>query len=125
MRVLLFTYEFTFSPFSGNGMLARSLVGSLVSLGCHLRVVCCRPFNIEGLSEDNHLEALNSDLLQVWPIQLSKEDGWRRLDESSAYAAFWDSAITYADDAAAFRPDVVSHLNSEQCFGSPQVLVLA
>ena len=43
MKVLLITYEFTHAPFSGNGMLSRSLAKSLLSLGASLRVICCRP----------------------------------------------------------------------------------
>jgi hypothetical protein len=69
LHVLLVTYEFTFSPFSGNGILARSLVKSLLEHGCRVTVWCCRPHRHESSSssaaemtsnnsnsDDHHLE---------------------------------------------------------------------
>ena len=38
-----FTHRFTYSPFSGNGILARSMVKALLRLGCRVTVWCCKP----------------------------------------------------------------------------------
>ena len=43
LRVLVLTYEFTYAPFSGNGVLARSLVKGLLGQGATVLVLCCRP----------------------------------------------------------------------------------
>ncbi|KAL1529812.1 hypothetical protein AB1Y20_000744 [Prymnesium parvum] len=110
MRVLLLTYEFTFAPFSGNGMLARSLAKSLLALGCHLRVLCCRPTHVPGLAADNHLsfpEVLHAESLELWPVELSEAAGWRRLDESSAYTEFWEGVLRFGSSAAEFAPEAV------------------
>ena len=42
LRVLLLSYEFTHAPFSGNGVLARSLVKGLLGNECDVLAVCCR-----------------------------------------------------------------------------------
>ena len=42
-RVLIFAYEFTCAPFSGNGVLARSLVKGLLKCGAHVIVLCAKP----------------------------------------------------------------------------------
>ena len=53
-RVLFLTYEFTWSPFSGNGMLSRSIAKALLRGGCEVRVVCARPAEgLDGISADN------------------------------------------------------------------------
>uniref|UniRef100_A0A7S4EEE7 Glycosyl transferase family 1 domain-containing protein n=1 Tax=Pseudo-nitzschia australis TaxID=44445 RepID=A0A7S4EEE7_9STRA len=49
---VLLTYEFTYSPFSGNGILARSLVKSFLGLGCTVTVWCCRPSQENGRNSD-------------------------------------------------------------------------
>ena len=41
--MLVLSYEFTYSPFSGNGVLCRSLVKGLLAQGCKVLVICCRP----------------------------------------------------------------------------------
>ena len=86
------TYEFTYSPFSGNGILARSIAKALLKLGCQITVLCCRPCD-ELQSHNSHLtaeelsqEAANS--LTVIPLQLAKSDGWFKLDDNSAWKRF-------------------------------------
>ena len=108
MRVLLFTYEFTFSPFSGNGLLSRSLAKALLSLGCSLRVICCRPGDIAGLAEDNHLSAgeVPPASIELWPVNLPGAAGWRRLDDSSAWQLYWEGSAAHAARAAEWQPDV-------------------
>ena len=45
--LLVVSYEFTYSPFSGNGVLARSLVNGLLGCGCRVLVVCARPADVQ------------------------------------------------------------------------------
>lgn len=89
-RVVLVSYEFTYSPFSGNGILARSIVKALLRLGCRVTVWCCKP---EVTSQDHHLAVPEIPLedqqrLQLIPVQLSAQQGWRQLDEQSAWQKF-------------------------------------
>jgi len=101
MHVFLITYEFTYSPFSGNGILARSIVKSLLLLGCHLTVVCRRPSLMHsdgdgGTAEEqhnNHLEIPEltdeqAKRLELISLPLSKNQSWKRLDRGSAWEDF-------------------------------------
>ena len=110
MKVLLITYEFTHAPFSGNGMLSRSLAKSLLSLGASLRVICCRPApTLAGLAGDNHLaepEVARPDI-ELWTIQLQEAAGWKRLDDASAYKDFWAGAGGMGAAVARFAPEAV------------------
>eukprot|EP00315_Gephyrocapsa_oceanica_P021456 CAMPEP_0185395142 /NCGR_PEP_ID=MMETSP1364-20130426/82118_1 /TAXON_ID=38817 /ORGANISM="Gephyrocapsa oceanica, Strain RCC1303" /LENGTH=158 /DNA_ID=CAMNT_0027997307 /DNA_START=20 /DNA_END=493 /DNA_ORIENTATION=- len=110
MKVLVISYEFTHSPFSGNGMLSRSLAKSLLSLGASLRVICCRPApTLAGLAGDNHLaepEVARPDI-ELWTIQLQQAAGWKRLDDASAYKDFWAGAGGMGAAVARFAPDAV------------------
>lgn len=90
VSVCLITYEFTYSPFSGNGILARSLVKSLLSLDCHVHVWCCRP----AKQGDDHpilateVTEEQLDRLHLYPTTLSPGAGWRRLDAESGWTEF-------------------------------------
>ena len=97
-RIVLVTYEFTYSPFSGNGILTRSIVKALLQLGCHVTVWCCRPF-FSPLHDDtptnhhHHLEVPEITLeqyerLTLIPLQLEAQHGWRKLDYQSAWEYF-------------------------------------
>jgi hypothetical protein len=114
---LLVTYEFTFSPFSGNGILARSSVKSLLEHGCRVTVWCCRPhyhqqhaeaatgrgeeeetLRMTTYSIDHHLEPPEissqqaTEQLQVYSVQLLPKNGWKRLDDESAWQEFvWNN----------------------------------
>lgn len=89
LRIVLVTYEFTFSPFSGNGILSCSLVKSLLQQGCHVTVWCCRP---ESSTEDLLLEVSKAHLQDTIVTTIPKQLGWRRLDRGSAWEHFsWDS----------------------------------
>ena len=115
MNVLVITYEFTYNPFSGNGILARSLVKSLlVHHGDDFRNVCvwcCRPYydssttnnHEENHSKNNHLSMPELSVeqvrrLQVYPITLSQQAGWKRLDDQSGYNEFHWSRLTQQYD---------------------------
>jgi glycosyltransferase involved in cell wall biosynthesis len=99
-RIILATYEFTYSPFSGNGILARSIVKALLQLGCHVTVWCCQPY--ESQQHDNHLEVPeiceeSRDRLALVPLQLEAKHGWRKLDDESAWEYFvWENLCTPA-----------------------------
>lgn len=90
LRVLVLSYEFTFAPFSGNGVLARSLVKGLLAQEATVFVLCCRPGQPTSFSTDVPIQAPEVDAahaaaLDVEAITLSAESGWRRLDRSSAW----------------------------------------
>lgn len=111
MRLLLLSYEFTFSPFSGNGILARSLAKALLSHGATLRVLCCGPASVVGdesadqpIREDEvGRDALGR--LGVWRIELGSGETWRRLDRAAAVGTFGRGCVAAASDAAAFAPE--------------------
>ena len=104
-KLVLLTYEFTYSPFSGNGILARSIVKSLLSLGCSFTVWCCRPEERETddsckphaidnqVGKHNHLAVPEISeesyrrlrlVTSVIPARL----GWRKLDDRSGWDHF-------------------------------------
>jgi glycosyltransferase involved in cell wall biosynthesis len=88
-KVLLVTYEFTYSPFSGNGILARSIAKALLHWGCEVTVWCCQPAAPHDGS--NHLappEIAPDAQLTIVPIQLTQQHGWRKLDDESAWEFF-------------------------------------
>ena len=90
------TYEFTYSPFSGNGILARSLVKSFLGLGCTVTVWCCRPSRDDNKTNsennDNHLAVPeisqdSSERLELLSNVVSR-DAWRRVDDQSCWRDF-------------------------------------
>jgi len=112
MRILLLTYEFTCAPFSGNGILARSIAKALLKSGCTVAVVCCRP-NAGSVSEsaDNPITAdevgaESAARLQVWCVELGESEPWRRLDRAAAVGTFGAGCASRAPNISAFAPDV-------------------
>lgn len=100
MHVFVVTYEFIYSPFSGNGILAKSLVTSLLEHGCDVTVWCARP-----LLEDDDNNAtkddvdgdslLSSSLYPRLTIFASCVSKWRQLDDHCAFDEFvWDNSTT-------------------------------
>ncbi|CAE7921735.1 PCMTD1 [Symbiodinium necroappetens] len=90
LRLVLVTYEFTYSPFSGNGILARSIAKALLRLGCQVTVLCCQPCD-ELQGQNSHLtteELSEVHSLTVIPLKLAKSDGWFKLDDHSAWSQF-------------------------------------
>eukprot|EP00439_Symbiodinium_sp_Y106_P001222 s4490_g1.t1 len=92
LRLVLVSYEFTYSPFSGNGILARSIAKALLRLGCQVTVLCCQPCD-ELQGQNSHLtteELSESEVhsLTVIPLKLAKSDGWFKLDDHSAWSRF-------------------------------------
>ena len=47
------------------------------------------------------------DIKKALGVWLLGPPGWRRLDNASAFSAFWDGAAGFAGVAAAFAPDAV------------------
>ena len=116
-RILFLSLEFNYAPFSGNGVLARSLVSSLVTRSqkkegggdCEVRVICGRPHSsVIGLSKDicmrSSLNAKTNDRnnevgdnvddgdsksdLEIWPIDLPQKCQWKRLDRFGPWEEF-------------------------------------
>jgi glycosyltransferase involved in cell wall biosynthesis len=100
-NIVLLTYEFTYSPFSGNGILARSLVKSLLGWGCTVTVWCCRPSssgddtnndNNNYNSNDNHLTSpeISQDSVRRLIVLSNIVNGksWKCLDEQSCWKDF-------------------------------------
>jgi len=91
-NIVILTYEFTFSPFSGNGILSRSLVKALLLHGCQVTVWCCRPSAAH--QHKNHalqtpeITPDQEKRLIVVTADLKDSEGWRRLDRESAWEAF-------------------------------------
>lgn len=105
-HLFLITYEFCFSTFSGNGILARSLVLSLLQRGVFVTVWCAKPpSNNEGSDSNNgkdhpievpEVSQEQKDRLQVLHTTISSRSLWHRLDEESAWSDFtWESLSPY------------------------------
>lgn len=97
MDLLVLSYEFTYSPFSGNGVLARSLVKGLLRHNCRCLVICCRPAK-EHATKDNPILSpeVSHDqaaCLSVQAIELPAAVGWRRLDRESGWQFFAQGAM--------------------------------
>jgi glycosyltransferase involved in cell wall biosynthesis len=130
-EILLISYEFTYGTFSGNGILARSLVKSLLHNGCTVTVWCCRPpsddtaddddndFDNSGNNNNNNihgrdhhlqvpeLEQHHVDRLKLIPITISSSQKWHRLDDASAFTEFvWDKLSKQQQQS---MKDVVQH----------------
>ena len=100
--LLVLSYEFTYSPFSGNGVLARSLVKGLLACGHRVHVLCCRPAPARA-GDDLPIAAPevsqeHASALVVHGIELSPEASWRRLDQQSAWKEFADGARAKASE---------------------------
>eukprot|EP00908_Phaeocystis_cordata_P026527 Transcript_9007.p2 GENE.Transcript_9007~~Transcript_9007.p2 ORF type:complete len:498 (+),score=180.33 Transcript_9007:1017-2510(+) len=110
-RVLFLTYEFTFSPFSGNGMLSRCIALSLLRAGYDVRVLCAQPAPSELLSANNpigppEVGAEQAAALELWPVQLEPSAGWKKVDRSAAWEAYARGAAAMAERVAAYAPQV-------------------
>ena len=128
-KILVVSLEFTFSPFSGNGLYCRSLVRALLRTDrCSVAVLCAKPHrppadrkfghrhSSDLLSADHHLAQPElsheqAGRLRLWPVELPPDAPWKRLDEYGPWQEFVDGAArTYANNTAAdpnWRPDVV------------------
>lgn len=111
-RLLFVTLEFTFSPFSGNGLYARSLVKSILRTGkCSVRVICGKPHpSIEDLSDDNPINVPEITTQQQAALELLPVDlpagSWNKLDRLSPWGEFSRGASAYAGKVAEWEPDV-------------------
>ena len=115
LRVLVLSYEFTFSPFSGNGVLARSLVKGLLAQGASVVVLCCQPTSTGDMSHSSDLPiqapevpTSHAEALCVRPVVLPATAGWKRLDRASAHSLFAEGAAAAAAEVAGgFGPSAV------------------
>jgi RimJ/RimL family protein N-acetyltransferase len=118
LRVLVLTYEFTYAPFSGNGVLARSLVKGLLGQGATVLVLCCRPTPTPpgqpgAYSPDSpialpEVSAAQAAALSVRAITLPVTAGWQKLDRASAHELFATGAADCTEEVAAdFGPEAV------------------
>ncbi len=101
-KIVLFTYEFTYSPFSGNGILARSLVKSFLGLGCTVTVWCCRPSSVDvSNSSDNHLAPpeISQELKERLKVlsTVVPSHAWRRVDDQSCWRDFCVANLSDVD----------------------------
>lgn len=95
--ILVISYEFTYSPFSGNGVLARSLVKGLLACGLRVLVICAKPAD-EHAGQDNPIAppdvtAVQDASLMVVPVPLPAAKGWQRLDSRAAHEEFAHGAV--------------------------------
>ena len=97
--LLVLSLEFTHSPFSGNGVLARSLVKGLLACGHTVHVICAKPAPVHAGEERPiavpEVTGQAASRLFVHAIQLSPEAGWRRLDEQSGWREFIEGAARW------------------------------
>lgn len=113
-RILFISLEFNYSPFSGNGVLARSLISGLVqrnAKGCdvEVRVICAMPHeSTRDLSSDVPMDS--SEHLEVWPVHLPEGCQWKRLDRYGPWKEFADGCtgtyggVDYSQQIQEFAP---------------------
>ena len=118
LRVLVLTYDFTYAPFSGNGVLARSLVKGLLGQGATVLVLCCRPTPTPAGQPGTYstdlpialpeVSAAQAAALSVRAITLPVTAGWQKLDRASAHELFATGAADCTEEVAAiFEPEAV------------------
>jgi glycosyltransferase involved in cell wall biosynthesis len=83
LKIVLITYEFTYSPFSGNGILSRSLVQSLEATGAEITVWCCRPH-----ADDRQVLEESTSSWTAIPLTLPADVQWKRVDHESGWKHF-------------------------------------
>ena len=124
LRVLLLSYEFTHAPFSGNGVLARSLVKGLLGNECDVLAVCCRPSpSCDCLSVDKPIAPPEVSLseaaaLRTLAVDLPASCGWRRLGRGSGWQVYSDEAARLVQKGApvyVFAPSVVLAIDWSGC----------
>lgn len=106
-RILFLSLEFNFAPFSGNGVLCRSLVQGLLEIDTStstsqpdnitIRVVCAKPHpSTPHLSSDISVVHKN---LEIWSVQLDYSSSqWKRLDRHSPWKEFATKCGNENDD---------------------------
>ena len=126
-RILFLSLEFNFAPFSGNGVLCRSLVSGLLDdttnnetpnndhTHVEIRVICAKPHpSTPNLSSDISVTHKN---LEIWPVELQESSShqWKRLDQHGPWNEFasalccGSNSINFRDCIEQFEPtDVVA-----------------
>lgn len=103
LNVVVVTLEFTYAPFSGNGILARSLVKSLLQQDCQVTVWCCRPQRHDLYASDHHLDSPEiskeqASRLNMIVTTIPERFGWKRLDKDSPWRQFYFSNVDLSDE---------------------------
>ena len=110
-RIVLISLEFNYSSFSGNGVLARSIVSSLVRRndGCTVRVICAKPHqNTPDISNDIYMNH-GGFSLEIWPVKLPQNCKWKRLERSGPWQEYADGAKYFASNVQEFQPtDIIA-----------------
>ena len=103
IRVLLLSLELDREPFSGNGVLATSVLNGLRRRAdADVRAICCSP---DGDSDSHRPEdcrdASDDD---VWAVRLPAHCTWKRLDREGPWEEFRDLAPSLVGDVVRYRP---------------------
>ena len=103
IRVLLLSLELDREPFSGNGVLATSVLNGLRRRAdADVRAICCSP---DGDSDSHRPEdcrdASDDD---VWAVRLPAHCTWKRLDREGPWAEFRALASSLVGDVVRYRP---------------------
>jgi len=111
-RILILSLEFNYSPFSGNGVLSRSIASSLALRDdCTVRVICAKPHHATpDLSNDIDMSIIDNDQFDIlWPVELSRQCKWKRLDREGPWYEFASNASNFANNVKDYQPtDVIA-----------------
>lgn len=110
-RILILSLEFNYCPFSGNGVLSRSIGSSLASRDdCTVRVICAKPHPATpDLSNDIDMSIIDNDQFDIWPVELSRQCKWKRLDREGPWNEYATNACNFANNVKDYQPtDVIA-----------------
>jgi len=108
-RILILSLELNYSPFSGNGVLSRSIGSSLTRRDdCTVRVICAKPHPATpDISNDIDMSII--DNVDIWPVELSSQCKWKRLDKEGPWHEFATNVCTFANNVKDYQPtDVIA-----------------
>lgn len=108
-RILLLSLEFNYCPFSGNGVLSRS-IGSSLALrdDCTVRVICAKPHPATPDISNDIVMTIDNDF-DIWPVELPKQCNWKRLDKEGPWREFASNACNFANNVKDYQPtDVIA-----------------
>ena len=109
-RILILSLEFNYSPFSGNGVLSRSIASSLALRDdCTVRVICAKPHPATpDLSNDIDMSIIDVQF-DIWPVELSRQCKWKRLDIEGPWNEYATNACNFVNNVKDYQPtDVIA-----------------